>query len=89
MSKLPHPQAAAGAGYFVNDARRMRYAEFRAQGLPIGSGAVESAGKTVIQHRLKRPGRGWTRANAQAMLAALCELHSNRLDAVTRLCRLR
>jgi len=33
----------------------------------IGSGTVESAANTVIHHRLKRPGRGWTRDNAQAM----------------------
>jgi hypothetical protein len=64
----------------------MRYAEFRAQGLPIGSGVVESGCKTVIQRRLCR---GWERRHAAAMLAALCELHSNRLDAAIRQCRQR
>ena len=38
--------------------------------LPLGSGMVESAANTVVHHRLKRPGRGWTRDQAQAMLAA-------------------
>lgn len=89
IAALPHPQATAWAGYFANHAQRMHYADFRAQGLPIGSGSVESAGKTVIQHRLKRPGRGWVRPNAQAMIAALCELHSNRLDVALRQCRSR
>jgi hypothetical protein len=64
LAALPHPQAAASAGYFAHNAQRMRYADFRAQGLPIGSGSVESAGKTVIQHRRKCPGRGWVRPNA-------------------------
>lgn len=86
---LPQAEAAELAGYFANNAERMRYAEFRAQGLPIGSGVVESGCKTVIQRRLKGPCRGWERRNATAMLAALCELHSNRLDAAIRQCRRR
>ena len=65
-------------GYFEHNQPRMRYAEFRAAGLPVGSGTVESAANTVVHHRLRRPGRGWTRENAQAMLAGLSELHSGR-----------
>ena len=67
-------------GYFAKNRKRMRYADFRAKGLPIGSGTVESGIKTVVHHRLKRPGRGWKRTNAQAMLAGLSELHSGRFD---------
>lgn len=65
-------------GYFEHNQPRMRYADFRAAGVPIGSGTVESAANTVVHHRLRRPGRGWTRPNAQAMLAGLSELHSGR-----------
>ena len=65
-------------GYFEHNQPRMRYADFRAAGVPIGSGTVESAANTVVHHRLLRPGRGWTRQNAQAMLAGLSELHSDR-----------
>ena len=65
-------------GYFTNNRQRMRYDEFRAQGYPIGSGTVESGINTVVHHRMKRPGRGWERSNAQAMLAGLSELHSGR-----------
>ena len=67
-------------GYFANNRPRMRYAEFRAQGYPIGSGTVESGINSVVHHRLKRPGRGWERSNGQAMLAGLSELHSGRFD---------
>jgi hypothetical protein len=67
-------------GYFAKNRERMRYADFRAEGLPIGSGTVESGINTVVHHRLKRPGRGWKRSNAQAMLAGLGELHSDRFD---------
>ncbi len=64
--------------YFANNRDRMRYDVFRDQGFPVGSGTVESAAKNVVQLRLKRPGRGWSRHNAQSMLAALSELHSDR-----------
>lgn len=71
--------------YFRSNQERMRYALFREQGLPIGSGTVESAANTVVHHRLKRPGRGWRRDNAQAMLAALSELHSGRFEQAWQL----
>jgi len=67
--------------YFENYHERMDYPTYRAAGYPIGSGAVEGANRSVVQHRMKRPGRGWNRDNAQIMLAALCELHSDRFDA--------
>lgn len=66
--------------YFRSNQERMRYEVFRGEGYPIGSGTVESAANTVVHHRLRRPGRGWQRQNAQAMLAALSELHSGRFD---------
>jgi hypothetical protein len=68
------------AGYFRNNQDRMRYDEYRALGYPIGSGSAESAANTVVHDRLKRPGRGWTRPNSQAMLAALSELQSDRFQ---------
>lgn len=39
------------------------------QGLPIGSGEIESAHRYIIQKRLKLPGAWWTAANAENMLA--------------------
>ena len=66
-------------GYFGDRLEKMRYADFRAAGYPIGSGTVESAARNVVQPRMRRPGRGWARENADAMLAALGEFHSGRL----------
>jgi hypothetical protein len=71
-------------GFFTTNQRRMQYARFRAAGYPIGSGTVESGGKNYVQRRLKRPGPGWNRPTAQAMLAALSELHSGRFDLAWR-----
>lgn len=67
--------------YFAKRQAKMDYARFREEGYPIGSGTVESGINTVVHHRMKRQGRGWKRANAQAMLAALGELHSNRFHS--------
>lgn len=78
LEQRPVPDEVRQApGYFKSNLARMRYDQFRAQGYPIGSGTVESAGKNVVHLRMRRPGRGWTRDNAQAMLAGLSELHSD------------
>jgi len=71
-------------GYFQSNQPRMSYDRFRAEGYPIGSGTVESGINTVVHHRMKRPGRGWLRDNAQPMLAGLSELHSGRFDRAWR-----
>jgi hypothetical protein len=76
------PLVQQAPDYFRTRQQQMQYDQFRAQGWPIGSGVVESAANTVVHHRLKRPGRGWKREYAQAMLAALCELHSHRFERV-------
>ena len=47
----------------------MRYAEFRQQGLCIGSGVVEAGCKTVIGERCKRSGMRSTVDGANAILA--------------------
>ena len=64
--------------YFETRKPYMHYACLRQEGYPIGSGTVESGINTVVHHRMKRQGRGWNRHHAQAMMAALGELHSNR-----------
>ena len=71
-------------GYFESNLARMRYDQFRAEGYPIGSGTVESGCNNVVQHRMRRPGRGWTQDNANAMLAGLCELNSGRFTSAWR-----
>ena len=56
-------------GYFSSNLHRMRYPEFLAAGLPIGSGAAEGAAKHLIQRRLKLPGARWSDAGGDAMVA--------------------
>jgi hypothetical protein len=59
------------ANYFERNKERMRYAEFRKQGLFVGSGVVEAGCKTVIG-RLKRSGMFWTVRGANAIIALRC-----------------
>ena len=54
--------------YFVKHQHRMDYAHLKANHWPMGSGAVESAIRRVINLRLKGPGIFWYRENAEAML---------------------
>jgi len=64
--------------YFRTNATRMDYPAFRLQGLPLGSGAVEAAGRHLVQLRLKRAGARWSDAGAQAVLNVRCRLLSHR-----------
>ena len=62
-------------GYLAPRLPQLRYARFRAQGLPIGSGIVESANKVVVATRLKGAGRRWAETSVTPMVAlrgALC-----------------
>ena len=56
-------------GYFATTADRIDYPTLAAKGLPIGSGAVESSAKHVVQHRMKRPGQRWSERGTRDMLA--------------------
>jgi hypothetical protein len=59
-------------GYLERQAHRMEYPEYLAQGWCIGSGAVESACKTVVGQRLKLAGMRWGEDGADA----LCHLRA-------------
>ncbi len=55
-------------GYFRSNAARMDYPRLQALGLPIGSGAVESSAKHLVQRRMKLPGARWSETGAQGVL---------------------
>jgi hypothetical protein len=55
-------------GYFEENRERLGYAEALRRKLPIGSGVVESAGRHIVQQRLKQSGMRWSLPGAQAVL---------------------
>ena len=63
-------------GYFAANASRMDYPTLIASKLPIGSGAIESTCKTLIEEREKGAGMRWTESGAQAV-ATLRALHKS------------
>jgi hypothetical protein len=54
--------------YFTKNQHRMAYAQLMALKLPIGSGAIESAVRRVVNLRLKGSRLFWYRASAEAIL---------------------
>lgn len=54
--------------YLSSNQDRMDYKSYRRRGLLIGSGAIESAHRTVMQRRLKRSGQRWSMGGAQRVL---------------------
>jgi len=67
--------------YFTDHAARMDYPRFRALNLPIGSGAIESTCKTLIERRLKGAGMRWTESGAQSVASLRAVYRSGRWDA--------
>ena len=55
--------------YMEQRLKNMNYKKTLDQGLPIGSGEIESSHRHVIQKRLKIAGAWWKQENANAMIA--------------------
>jgi len=67
--------------YFIGNKDKMRYGLFRATGLFIGSGVIESACKTIVENRLNRSGMRWTKKNAANVIALRCAIYSGFYDS--------
>jgi hypothetical protein len=78
-----HPRSkkiATELGYFRQNRHRMRYADLAARNLPIGSGVVEAACKTLVTQRMKRSGMRWRQDGGQAILTFRALAQSDRFD---------
>jgi hypothetical protein len=67
--------------YFVNHGlthRRMDYASSKSSGLPLGSGAIESAIRRVINLRVKSNATYWLRENGETMIRLRAWIKSGR-----------
>jgi hypothetical protein len=75
-TRYPRRQALHKAlAYCRAHRHRLRYADLQARNVPIGSGVVEAAWKTLVSQRVKRAGMRWRHTGGQAMLPfrALCQ----------------
>ncbi len=85
------PYRAKGEGvtdalsYFTTHQERMDYPAYRARGLQVGSGTVESACKQLVSARLKLAGMIWDVAGAEAVAVVRAWLKSDRWDDALRL----
>jgi hypothetical protein len=65
-----------------SDAGRLRYHSFRRRGVPMGSGAIESAIRRVLNLRLKGNGIYWTENNAEAVFQLRAAVVSGRWEEI-------
>jgi len=83
-----HPRRKAVAcelRYFRNNRKRMHYASLKQRALPIGSGVVEAANKTLVTVRMKRAGARWSIDGGQAILTLRALAKSQRFDRAWKL----
>jgi hypothetical protein len=74
--------------YYQTNATRMDYKEYRKIGCGIsGSGAIESAHRTVVQKRMKQSGQRWGSTGAQNMLNLRVTYMNDRWDNVINLAK--
>lgn len=71
--------------YIEKNKERMDYARYKKEGLVIGSGAIESGNKYVIQRRLKLSGIRWYVKNADYMAHLRAEYINDKFDALFKL----
>ena len=73
------------ANYLSNNLTRMAYDDYRTKGYLIGSGAIESAARSVVQQRCKQTGQRWGQNGAKAVLGIRSIYQSgkyNRMDKI-------
>jgi len=70
--------------YVANNRDKIRYSEYRKKGYFVGSGAIESANKLIVQRRLKQAGMRWSVNGAQAVLSLRAKVESGLWDQVVQ-----
>ena len=68
--------------YISKNKNRIKYPEFIEKGYLIGSGAVESGHKGVLQQRLKQPGMRWGKQGAQYIATLRAKKASGKWDTI-------
>lgn len=69
LTKVLRKNLESAITYFRNHKHQMRYARYREESLPIGSGVTEAACKTLIKQRLCCSGMKWVERGARIVLS--------------------
>jgi hypothetical protein len=82
--QIRNPKVLAHYGYLSTSAWAglMRYAKFRRQHFPVGSGVTEGACKSLVTTRAKRSGQRWQNDGLSAVLTIRGLHQSSRLEPV-------
>ena len=71
--------------YLENHKHQMDYRHYRAQGWMIGSGAIESTHRTLLQVRMKRSGQRWANQGCDKMIKLRVAYKNGRGDLIRNL----
>lgn len=71
--------------YLENNKNKIDYSTYGHNGWFVGSGAIESSNKTVIQLRLKQAGMRWSVDGANYMIALRCMWESDHWDKIEKI----
>ena len=67
--------------YISNNKDNIDYPKYREKGYFVGSGAIESGNKVVLQSRLKLPGMRWNVETGQCMVSLKAKLESKKWES--------
>jgi hypothetical protein len=68
--------------FFKKNKKLMKYYDFIQRGLPIGSGPIEAAAKTIVRQRMCRSGMSWSKEKGQYVLTIRAYVQSGLWDSV-------
>lgn len=71
--------------YLKNNRDKIDYSTYEKNGWFVGSGAIESSNKTVVQLRLKQAGMRWSVEGANAMLTLRCYAESGKWNEIKKI----
>jgi hypothetical protein len=77
MERKIDKNKATVSNYLLNNIDNIDYLAYQKKGFIIGSGAIESSNKTVLQYRLKQPGMRWNIKSAQNVVTLRAKKESN------------
>jgi len=84
-SKIKEAKYQTLLTYVNNNKKRMDYPKYLKLGLLIGSGAIESAHRTVLQKRLKQAGQRWSKEGLKNIISLRVLNMSGYWDKITDL----